>query len=875
MAFLSKYFRLAFIGLFTCALSQVVSAQNIPENVRLQALDLAKKIEEEHLVLDKNWAVNEINSETLAPQKHLRLLRNMITEAVAEGDTDLSSQLKEYRRLALGTGIQRDQDIADFFEDILRENESRAPDFFQQAIYKYQTHADWFVRHRAYYFKGLFSPQASSPSVALQYAQDTFALIPQENSVSEEADYILEAKILSITEQAYLHNLLGNPELSIPTTIDVIRLKKSVDEPINGGSIINNLIFSFSMWRDHTTVKALIETLLRLEKKTGNDVPGLTELRASSVYIETGDFKNSLSFAEQSLELAELDSIKKGAELNRIIALAGLGNVSAAEKAYEFFEQTTPVENRTTGTAEQKIHHIRALLALAKKDDEAVQKHMNARMNSTIQHILTRNNSETASVLASLHNSKERRSEREASLEREAELKQIALNRQKRVIGLLFALAGILALLTTGTAAFARFRSRAAKEMSIAADMARAGEKAKSEFLAVMSHELRTPLNGILGMADVLSRTAPDDAYKKKNDIILKSGHDLLALVENIFDMTLIESGDLTTYPMPVNIHDLITRKTEEWRDVIEDKNIIYTVHIDPSVPERLELDRDRFAQCMNNLLSNAAKFTVAGRIHVHIMGDQASLAHQAQLKVIVADTGVGISEDAKDRLFKPFVQADSSMTREYGGAGLGLVIVKSLAQMMGGDLTVNSRENRGSEFTLTLRADVCEPENALPVPQTSVQARPVVTTDVKIGAVPFGHIARHGERFLIVDDDITCQNVVQTLLEPTGAHMTCVSSGQEALSALSLDTYDVVIMDIRMPGMDGVTAIRRIRQSRQDHSDIPIIALTADVTAETNARCMVAGVDIFLTKPVRADDFYNAIEFVKQKTQQSERGAA
>lgn len=865
------------MSLIASSFISVVAAQGVTDDARQQALDLARQIEDEYLVFDENWALNEIKQTTISPDKQLRLMRSVITSAVAEGEQGVEEQMSTYRNAAHKTGSERDKNIAYFFDDFLSNQKNGDLNSSNGTLAKYFEHEDWFIRHRALYFYGLYSPRATSPSVALQYAQEAFDLIPEANFDSVEAKYAREAKILSFTNLALLHNLLGHPELSMQITREEMSLKKESAEPINGSAIINDLIFAFSVWRDHKTVELLTESLLRLEEKSGSQEPGLTELRASNVYIETGNFAKSLVFANKAIAVAELEGVKRGSVLNRIIALSGLEKTRIAKRELEHFVNTVPIEIQSKGSVAQKLSHIKLLIALAERDTVAVNKYANDRVDSAIKLILTRNNSETANMLASLQDSKERRSEREGALEREAELKQLALDRQRRVIWLLFALAAILAVLTTGATAFARFRSQAAREMSAAADKARAGDKAKSEFLAVMSHELRTPLNGILGMADVLSRTAPNESVKAKNDIILKSGNELLALVENIFDMTLIESGDVTTYPTEVNVHDLITRQTEEWRADIESKDIIFTVYIDPSVPEKMELDRDRFRQCIKNLLSNAAKFTDAGRVHVHVTARPLPNTETAtsELTIVVADTGVGISEDAKTRLFKPFVQADYSMTREFGGAGLGLAITQNLARLMDGDVTVNSREGRGSEFTLTVCGQAHEPTPICDPAELIV--RPIlISNTAPTGRLDTSHrVACFGQKFLIVDDDIPSQNVVQSLLEPTGAHMTCVGNGQAALDALGVDTFDVVIMDIRMPGMDGVTAVRRIRESRESHSNVPIIALTADVTPETNTKCLIAGVNVYLTKPVRAEDFYEAIEYVNERALEAARKQA
>lgn len=871
--------RLIICGFFCMVFFQTPKAQELPSQTGARAIVLAKEIESKNLTAADDWAEKALESESLEPTKQLRLLRHILTDTLyGSTQTDLNIHLDTYDTLTARYGNETDQKIGRLFRSIASvfdaENRWQNQSQIEQKIAPYLTDSDWFVRHRALTLASLSYSYASETSIALEKATASLKVIPESDTL-----LTIEAKTLSTSTIRYLHNLLGNTELSVAMTEDFLELSAIQGDPIDGVSIISNLVYAFSKWRDHETSGALVDILIRVEAKIGSEGNGLTEYRASIIYNQLGQFEKALRYSEAAISKSE-GLVSNISTMNRIVALAGLGRVEEAESALNTFD--TSVSKAVLGRQSIISERLYALglIESAKGNYVAAQNLMNQRLDTSIQNLMASNNNETSNMLASLQNTKDRQDEREAALKRESELKQLALDRQRRVIVLLIAVAVILTILTFGTAAFARFRAKAARKMKIAAEKARAGEKAKSEFLAVMSHELRTPLNGILGMADILSRSAPTDALREKNNIILQSGNELLALVENIFDMTLLENDDVELDICKADVHAMIETVCNKWHDNIQSDRVAFTAYVDPAVPQFMNIDATRAGQCLDHLLSNAAKFTLEGRVHVHITAAANDTGEGAptELTLIVADTGVGISDEAHARLFQPFVQADSSMTRQYGGAGLGLAITRSLARLMEGDLTVNSRENKGSEFTLTLSGTAIVPEIAkpqdprrapqpAPEPPVSTVASPIMQDSSARPNRLTDMISVQGQRFLVVEDDIACQDVVKSLLEPTLSQVTCVGNGHEALQALSVNTYDFVIMDIRMPGMDGVTAARRIRKSGEAHANVPIIALTADVAAETNAKCMIAGVDMFLTKPVRAEEFYRAIELVSRKT--------
>ncbi len=869
---MTTYFTYVFRGILALLTLSALTAygparaSDLAPEVGLKAVELAERIDRDNLITDGQWAKKALQSPDISNAERLRVARKIFVSSLwTSKPKDLKVLAEAYAEQARASGNFQDQNIgtvqsvfSDTFDGSFSE-ENYAN--IKSAMEPFMAVDDWFTQHRALYLVSQFETNSKTAHLALQSVQQALDLVPDDGSA-----YALEARILSTENIAQLHNLLRNPELAVLASVDQIALQIQAGEPVDGVSLINNLIFSFSIWRDHQTTMALVNILLRIEDRINTGVPGLTHMRAARIHNELSEYEDALTYSEEAIKRSQIASIQESAKLSRIVALAGLKRVQEAETALSMFLTNIPEEDQASIIAPQKILHARALIAMAKGDNLTSQRLMNQRLDANVQYILNANNGQTANMLAALQNTKERQDERESALLREAALKEVSLQRQKRVIILLFVSAAFLGVMAIGAAFFARYRSVAARDMARAAKKAQAGEKAKSEFLAVMSHELRTPLNGIMGMADHLSRAAPTDDLREKNAIILKSGHALLGLVENILDMTLIEGEDITLYPVDTDIAALIEKQINHWRSDIEAKNIIFTAHIDKSIPNKLNIDPKRLSQCVSNLLSNAAKFTMAGRVHLHVTGRHNGPGSICELSIIVADTGVGISSDAQVRLFKPFVQADSSTTRHYDGAGLGLAITRSLAQMMGGDVIANSRQGRGSEFSLIVRAAVSS-ENMIQSPQTANQVPNKTLKNTADWAMQDAKdddqlTPAAAQRVLVVDDDVSCQAVARSLLEPKGFRLAFAHCGQEALQALSLSTFDIVIMDVRMPGMDGVTTIRRIREGISAHSHIPIIALTADTAKETNAKCLAAGVNVFLTKPIRGDDLYDAIAF-------------
>jgi signal transduction histidine kinase/ActR/RegA family two-component response regulator len=377
----------------------------------------------------------------------------------------------------------------------------------------------------------------------------------------------------------------------------------------------------------------------------------------------------------------------------------------------------------------------------------------------------------------------------------------------------------VLVIVTLGIwGAFALARSR---------DEADAANHAKSTFLAMMSHELRTPLNGVLGMAHVLAASPLDARQHSYVEVIESSGQSLLAILNDILDLSKIEAGKLEIEAITYCLADLLRSVVALWRAPAAEKGLLLAVELDDEIPDWVVGDPTRLRQVLTNLLSNAVKFTDQGEIRLRV-----GYGADHRLWFQVADTGAGISPAVLLRLFSDFSQADASTGRKFGGTGLGLSISRRLCRLMGGDLEARSVEGAGSTFIGSIRAQAA----AAPVEVAEAEAPT---------ALP-------GLRILAVDDNPGNRAVVEALLHALDLPVTLACDGAEALNILRVSPMDLVLMDINMPGMNGVEALAAIRAGKAGAPWVRVVALTADAMHGDRERYLAEGYDGHLSKPLQ-----------------------
>ncbi|WP_344768713.1 ATP-binding protein [Pedobacter ginsengiterrae] len=394
------------------------------------------------------------------------------------------------------------------------------------------------------------------------------------------------------------------------------------------------------------------------------------------------------------------------------------------------------------------------------------------------------------------------------------------------------------------------------QELNIAEKNATIAAQTKENFLANMSHEIRTPLSGILGFTNLLQKRTLDSTATEFVSSIQRSGENLMAIVNDILDLSKIEAGMMRITPGTFSINGLVNSVETLFLERAKEKGLTISSNIEQSIPDTLIGDATRLTQVLVNLIGNAIKFTHQGKVTIEVNA-KSQTKNQIILNFKVSDTGIGINKEKLVEVFERFKQGEDSTTRNYGGTGLGLSIVKSLILLQNGDIEVSSEPEKGTAFSFYIPYNISEEQ---------------LNAAITINPEYFKDKTNTPLRVLVVDDNAINQSLMEHLLLQWNIDFNIVFNGQEAVDQLAIKAYDLVLMDIQMPIMDGYTATQQIREVLK--LDIPIVAMTAHAMAGEREKCLSRGMNEYISKPIKEEELFKLISsFGLENAKQSSKG--
>ncbi len=697
---------------------------------------------------------------------------------------------------------------------------------------------DWFVKLVGHQIVSHVYGSNDRPSKSIEHLRLARGLLPKDN---EDID-TLTARTVVLSTVVFTHVIFRDLEAIIRSTNQLIDSQTEHTRPFNGLITLFNFSEILSASGEHDLATYVSEANSRLAALSGlEEELFFAQYLIASVAFSSEQYENAFKHATAGLDMQpESPGYRQSLMHFRSIALARLGRVEEAQAEYAKMEQQiVDHADLAEGLTGVELLYAKAEIERAGGNFESAYellREYSDQYDAVREQLFGAGEKEIRAVLeAELSNERKAREQ----ILREAELTQAAAARQRIIVLLLtFILFGLVLVFA--------WQNRTKRQLAESRGRAQAANQAKSEFLATMSHELRTPLNGVIGMAQALAKADLPSSNSEQAKVILESGKTLTTLLDDVLDLSKIEAGKMEISRVDDDLGHVLRRIARLFRPRAEDAGVELTLYIDPKIPSRLKFDPIRVRQCLSNLVSNAVKFTEKGEIRIAARVEAGSQSGEEFVVISISDTGIGLNEETISSLFKPFTQADASITRRFGGTGLGLTITRRLARLMGGNVTVKSTLGKGSIFEFSFIAETAGEQSA-PSP-----------ADTKVPQGALG--ALRGLNILVAEDNAVNRQVLRAFLEPLNVQLTEVENGEEAIEALNQNSFELILMDVHMPKMDGLTTVQIIRSSGQDYADIAIVALTADAMSGDRERCIEAGMDDYAAKPIDLNSLYAAM---------------